>query len=688
MLFRVRLGVLAVALIGALAISQFARAATTFRTVAPPALAGPHSSSPAAPGTLIAVTTTDDDFDPTNGSCSLREAVYAAVHDAAVDACPAGSVTDVVSIPAGTYVLTRGGIGEDGGLIGDLDITGTLDLTGATSATTIIDGGMGDRILDIFGGDVGLSNLTLRNGRGLWEGGAVRLRQGGLMINASTLAENEVLGSQSGPHPPSNTTRGGAVFNQSGALTITASIVRDNDADQWDMSYGGVAGAIDASAGSRTTILDSLFIRNGPYRDVGIVNGGNLTIRRSLFDDSEYPLVNSGVALIEDSRFLHSIGPAIGNSGTLTLTRSEIAYTVRNRQSFYCTYGSLANRGLATITATVFHDNHTGEGGGIENFAGRLVLRDSAVIDNRATYGNPGRDECFGMGGGLAIIQGDVFIQNTTIARNYVDLSGGGIYNEAGRVSIVNSTVAANQNGLTHPTNAAGRGLSPAGFPNDGGGILNNGSGTIALTNTLVAFNSSPALADGSDCYGALTSGGYNLIRSQPAACSIGGTQAGNQIGADPLLGTLAVHGGNTVTWDVLAQSPAIDAGAPGDPPGACPATDQRGFPRPVDGDGAGGPRCDIGAYERQASEPPAATMTPAPTLTSTPTPTATQPPTAIPTATPTRTVTPTPGRSPEPTATSTQTRTPTATVPAPTATPTSGPPNLAPAIYLPLIAH
>jgi len=52
-----------------------------------------------------------------------------------------------------------------------------------------------------------------------------------------------------------------------------------------------------------------------------------------------------------------------------------------------------------------------------------------------------------------------------------------------------------------------------------------------------------------------------------------------------------------------------------------CPATDQRGVARPVDGDEDGSAICDIGAYEY---EPPAATPTPTATPGATPTPTPT----------------------------------------------------------------
>jgi hypothetical protein len=54
------------------------------------------------------------------------------------------------------------------------------------------------------------------------------------------------------------------------------------------------------------------------------------------------------------------------------------------------------------------------------------------------------------------------------------------------------------------------------------------------------------------------------------------------------MLGPLAVHGGFTPTIALLAGSPAIDSGDDA----ACPATDQRGVPRPI------GSHSDIGTFE------------------------------------------------------------------------------------------
>ena len=58
----------------------------------------------------------------------------------------------------------------------------------------------------------------------------------------------------------------------------------------------------------------------------------------------------------------------------------------------------------------------------------------------------------------------------------------------------------------------------------------------------------------------------------------------------NPLLGPLANNGGPTDTLALLPGSPAINAGGSV----GCPATDQRGVPRPPG-------HCDIGAFQLAA---------------------------------------------------------------------------------------
>jgi len=60
------------------------------------------------------------------------------------------------------------------------------------------------------------------------------------------------------------------------------------------------------------------------------------------------------------------------------------------------------------------------------------------------------------------------------------------------------------------------------------------------------------------------------------------------------LLGELGDYGGFTQVIPIGWGSSAIDTADPI----ICPATDQRGVPRPIDGNGDGEALCDIGAFD------------------------------------------------------------------------------------------
>jgi hypothetical protein len=90
-------------------------------------------------------------------------------------------------------------------------------------------------------------------------------------------------------------------------------------------------------------------------------------------------------------------------------------------------------------------------------------------------------------------------------------------------------------------------------------------------------------------------SSGYNLIGGGDATAFF--NKRSDQRGIpDPGLGLLINNGGPTQTHAVLKGSRTIDRGAVN----GCPKTDQRGKPRPQNGDGKGGSRCDVGSFEKK----------------------------------------------------------------------------------------
>ncbi len=163
---------------------------------------------------------------------------------------------------------------------------------------------------------------------------------------------------------------------------------------------------------------------------------------------------------------------------------------------------------------------------------------------------------------------------NTTVSENSAR-SGGGIYSLFDSyVTITNSTIADNT----------------ASFR--GNAFANDFSPPPTFANSLIvgdcAIGSNVPISHG----GNIESPGYTCYLQHP-------TDRANV--ADPGIAPLSDNGGPTFTHALLPGSPAVDTAIDG----RCPATDQRGFGRPVDGDGDGVATCDVGAFELHP-EPPA----------------------------------------------------------------------------------
>jgi len=232
--------------------------------------------------------------------------------------------------------------------------------------------------------------------------------------------------------------------------------------------------------------------------------------------------------------------------------------------------GGILNWGVLTIRNCTISGNTalsdtSAVGGGIDS-TGTLTVNSSTFSGNTGSAGN--------VYGGAIYSSGPLAINNSTISGNSITGrfggAGGGIYASKG-ARISSSTIAGNS-------------------ANSGGGIY-NGGGTVTIQNSIVTASSA-----GGNCYGTMTSNGYNL--SSDGTCNFSNTDDLNN--TNPLLGLLSNNGGGTQTMALLSGSPAIDSGNPTgctDNHGVLLKTDQRGKPRPDSEDTSG---CDRGAYEHQ----------------------------------------------------------------------------------------
>ena len=344
--------------------------------------------------------------------------------------------------------------------------------------------------------------------------------------------------------------KGGGIFNQ-GTLTLTNSALRANRAG------AGGHGAAVCDAINCSELAGCLGGVGGAGG--GIFNRGALTVTNSALTDNVSGRGGSG-GRGENSGHGSpgtnaGAGGAIFNAGTLRLVNTTLSNN-RGGTGGDETLdgfdggrgghgGGIANRGTATLVNSTIHGNIGGSGGD-------------------ADCGDEGAMGTGGSGGGIAN-WGSLTIQSSTITDNRVGpkLHGGDCHHNRAGV---------------------------------GGGIFNDG-GAFTLVNSIVEgmgiVDDQPT---GEDCSGTLPS---------TRRYSLGSRSCGDDEG-DPLLitgaarlGPLGDYGGPTETRVPLLGSDAIDRG---DPAGCLDAEghrlkDQRGFPRRRQA------RCDIGAVELQPGE-------------------------------------------------------------------------------------
>ena len=192
--------------------------------------------------------------------------------------------------------------------------------------------------------------------------------------------------------------------------------------------------------------------------------------------------------------------------------------------------------GALTLENITLKDGLADSGGAIYN-AGTLTIRRSTLRDNVATLWGGGLTSAFG----FLTVESSSFIGNSA-------LTGGAIYSNDIRASIVNSTFSANR-----AANYGG-GIDVQGgnltivnstLYGNGSGGLNRSSGTLKLRNSIIAGST------GADCQGSLAENSSNYIEDGSCSPALSSSDGAIKLGA--LTGSPAYH-------PLLDGSAAIDA--------------------------------------------------------------------------------------------------------------------------------
>jgi hypothetical protein len=574
----------------------------------------------AASAATITVTSPLDSIGATD-HCYLREAIQSTNTDADVGGCTHtgsyGSTTaDTINLPdsLGIYGIQAVGIddsGEDANQMGDFDIVAGAGLTiqGTGTGPTTIQANEIDRIFHILStstGPVTISNLVLDQGRADHNTGE----------------------------------KGGAILNEgSGSLTVTGSSFTNNS--------GGAGGAaIETNGNVATQITDSSFTSGnqccdsssqtgGGAIDLSSGGGGSLTITNSEIGASGAANQAQGQSTNPGRGGGIYFAPA--SNATLSVTDSRIVANAVNSNGGGSQGGGVfiggATGSTISFTRTLIDGNSAApitstdpaRGAGVYIDGPGATFTDSLITSSTGSV-QLGADANQGSGIFVNSSSGAVKLVGTTVASNGFTggtKSGGGIYNK-GTLVLLNSTVDGNS----------------AGFSGSGGG-LTQAAGTATIVNSTFANNSSSdgdsikqsggtATVRGSildtsndvNCSGTITTGGFNVVSD--GSCDL---TAGTDIeDATTGLGGLADNGSTVAAGGTtggsavpvqteepdLSTSDAIDR----IPAASCtndasnPLTaDQRGFPRPIDGNADFTDACDSGAVEVPACDGTEATV-------------------------------------------------------------------------------
>jgi hypothetical protein len=498
---------------------------------------------------------------------------------------------DIATSVASNSAPNGGGIGFVGGAP-TLNFNSVLTVQSNTATTF----GGGIDLASTFASPITLADVSvLANTVSAGNGGGIAVRgSGGLTLSGATVSANQTT---------ANGSLGGGVFESSGTLTITNSLIGRDIANSVSATNDGNTAK---GAGGGVYVAGGMFSSTGStFREnkADTTDGGGISFAAAATD------VSISAATFA-TNFAGRNGGGIEIAATFaprTLTLGGI--TITGNTAIGNGGGINVDAGTLTLSASAIQNNSAAGGGGIRFNGAALNLTSTAVTGNTALSG---------AGGGIAITAGTNQITSSSITNNLANTAagqtGGGIDQSGAATTIDQTTISGNT------SSGAGGGISVAdgtldldndtiagNLADSGGGVSVTGNSTGTLTSTTVAANSASTIAGG-----ILQSGGSLTVQNTLAGdnnspgpgadLSVGGgtlVDQGNNLfesftgfvpaptditGRTPLLAALANYGGSTTTMALLPGSPAIDAGT-----GA--GADQRGVP-------VVGSAKDIGSFE------------------------------------------------------------------------------------------
>ncbi len=266
-----------------------------------------------------------------------------------------------IILKPGTYVLSQG-----------LKIANAGNLTirpNSTKSPTNLVGSVVDRVMEIQGGSVTLSNLSISGGGNVALGGGILAQNSNLTLKTTRVSAN--ISSEAGA----------GIFTEGGSLTLQNSSVNNNRSSNSSLAFGGGIAAL----GTNITLTNSTVSENSIYAvDLTTMNpvnaggagifaqGGALSIAGSTISGNSVYSVTTG-------RSASSLGGAVSTNQTpVVVSKSTLQYNSLNTVS----YGSVSTLG------SVFYTN----GGSLK------------IVDSTMGKSTPGGTSSFGHPGATVTI--------------------------------------------------------------------------------------------------------------------------------------------------------------------------------------------------------------------------------------------------------------------------------------------
>ena len=207
------------------------------------------------------------------------------------------------------------------------------------------------------------------------------------------------------------------------------------------------------------------------------------------FDPGGFPVIYTAVTILGNGSTIQRMGPNKFGIFQLTaqadLTLNDLTISGGDNSNVDLSNGGAIEiqLGQTTLNHVIVTGNQSYDGGGISNSTGTLTLNDSVVRGNTAAFSgggiyNSGLGACDQCGGNLG--GGIVIVKNSIISSNVVegeDNNDGGIYNDAGTVTLDHSQLVSNQ--------AA-----------EGGGIYNDSGKLNIIDQSVVSGNVATEVSD------------------------------------------------------------------------------------------------------------------------------------------------------------------------------------------------